>query len=299
MNQKLSITVHAVPWETHKDALRAIRTEVFIAEQSVPQDEEWDEYDEVSAHFLAYADGKTVACGRLMPSGKVGRMAVLRAFRGHGLGMAVLLEISRYARRAGFTALYLHAQSYAIGFYERGGYEAYGEEFQEASIDHRAMRLDLLKPPVRWPDDFLDFAIALTRNTRRELFIQSPDLARDVFADAALIAALSDLARRSRYLRLCILLQHTDDLRRRSHPLVELARRLPSRIVLQRLREHPELSQETLLVSDRQGLLLRDGGSTVAVYRPDDRALARRRWEQFKTLWTVSRADPELRSLRL
>jgi predicted GNAT family N-acyltransferase len=299
MSPASEMTVSEVPWTSHRAALRYIRTTVFIDEQQVPQDEEWDEYDEVSAHFLAYDCDEPVACGRLMPSGKVGRMAVLKPYRGAGYGMAILRAIERHARRHSFASLYLHAQSHALGFYERGGYRAYGETFQEANIDHRAMRLDLVHSPARWPTDFVDFSIALANDARRELFVHSPDLARQVFADRDLVDALSAFARRSRYVQLCILVQDTDDLRRRSHPLVELARRMPSRIQLQRLREHPELSSETWLLADRKALVLREARASAGIYRPDDRALARRRWEQFKTLWRASRQDPDLRLLRI
>jgi predicted GNAT family N-acyltransferase len=299
MSPASEIRVSEAPWTSHRTELRYIRTTVFIEEQQVPQDEEWDEYDEVSTHFLAYHDNTPVACGRLMPSGKVGRMAVLKPYRGEGYGMAVLRAIERYARRHGFPALYLHAQSYALGFYERGGYQAYGETFQEAAIDHRAMRLDFAHTPVRWPGDFVDFSVALAHSARRELFIHSPDLAREVFADSDLVEAISAFARRSRYVQLCVLVQDTDDLRRRSHPLLELARRMPSRVALQRLREHPELSSETWLLADRKGLVLRETRAAYGIYRPDDRALARRRWEQFKTLWRSSRPDPDLRLLRI
>lgn len=299
MNPASEMRVSEVPWATHREALRHIRTTVFIEEQQVPQDEEWDEYDEVSVHFLAYDGDRAVACGRLMPSGKVGRMAVLKPYRGAGYGMAVLRAIERYARRHSFASLYLHAQSYALGFYERGGYQAYGETFQEASIDHRAMRLDFAHSPVRWPGDFVDFSIALASGARRELFIHSPDLAREVFADSDLVEAISAFARRSRYVQLCVLVQDTDDLRRRSHPLLELARRMPSRVAMQRLREHPELSGDSWLLADRKALVLREARGSAGIYRPDDRALARRRWEHFKTLWRASRPDPDLRLLRI
>jgi len=300
MNTGGRVAVRIAPWDAEREVLRRIRTVVFIEEQNVPQHEEWDEFDETSTHFLVTLDDEPVACGRLMPSGKVGRMAVLREHRGKGLGLELLRFIERYARRQGFEQLYLHAQSYALPFYERGGYVAYGEHFLEADIDHRAMRLSLLDGPVRYPGTFSDFAIAVARSARRELFIQSPDLDRQVFADAEFCEVVSALARSSRYVQICILVMDSDDLRRRSHPLVELARRLPSRFKLQLLTQHPELSRETLLLADRRAVLQHGGSPTsTGIYRPDDRAFARRRCEQFKVLWQVSRPDVELRTLSI
>jgi predicted GNAT family N-acyltransferase len=124
--------------------LRAVREPVFVHEQRVPIDLEWDELDPLSEHVLALdADGVAIGTGRLTPARKIGRMAVLAAWRGHGVGAALLVRLLERARRLGYPRVELHAQVDAIGFYARHGFVAYGERFEEAGIQHQSMRLDL------------------------------------------------------------------------------------------------------------------------------------------------------------
>jgi predicted GNAT family N-acyltransferase len=124
--------------------LRAVREPVFVHEQRVPIDLEWDELDPLSEHVLALdADGVAIGTGRLTPARKIGRMAVLAAWRGHGVGAALLVRLLERARRLGYPRVELYAQVDAIGFYARHGFVAYGERFEEAGIQHQSMRLDL------------------------------------------------------------------------------------------------------------------------------------------------------------
>ena len=133
--------------ETHEDRQRAyaLRHEVFVVEQAVPEDLERDEQDEGADHVLAEDEaGRLVATGRLVRLdarvGKVGRMAVARSERGRGAGAAVLEKLERLARERGLAEIVLHAQLTARGFYDRAGYLAEGAEFEEAGIGHVAMR---------------------------------------------------------------------------------------------------------------------------------------------------------------
>ncbi|ALV36254.1 GNAT family N-acetyltransferase [Streptomyces sp. CdTB01] len=136
------------------EACFAVRKEVFVGEQGVPEDIEYDAYDAVAVHVLAVReDGFTLGTGRLLHGeaaadkvggdlsvGSLGRLAVAREARGLGIGVALVRAIEDAARARGLTAVDLHAQTHALGFYERLGYEAYGPEYLEAGIAHRAMR---------------------------------------------------------------------------------------------------------------------------------------------------------------
>ena len=113
-----------------------------MKEQLVPKEEEWDGQDEGSWHYLAVSKGNIpVGCARLMPSGQIGRMAVLKELRGLGIGALLLDCAVTQATELKIEKVFLHAQTYAIGFYEKAGFKAHGEEFMDANIPHYAMTL--------------------------------------------------------------------------------------------------------------------------------------------------------------
>ncbi len=131
-------------WDSVREHAQALRIEVFVVEQGVPVELEWDEADEVSIHAVAYDDvGQPVATGRLLPDGHIGRMAVRKSARGRGIGDQVLQRLLEEARRLGYRELVLHAQTHAAGFYARHGFSAEGDEFMEAGIPHYRMVLNL------------------------------------------------------------------------------------------------------------------------------------------------------------
>ncbi|MET9931194.1 MULTISPECIES: GNAT family N-acetyltransferase [unclassified Streptomyces] len=146
--------VREVRGDEDREACFAVRREVFVEEQGVPRELEYDAYDATAVHVLAVrADGLPLGTGRLLHGaeaagrtggdasvGSLGRLAVAKAARGLGVGAALVRGIEDAARERGLTAVDLHAQTHALGFYERLGYEAYGPEFPDAGIPHRAMR---------------------------------------------------------------------------------------------------------------------------------------------------------------
>jgi predicted GNAT family N-acyltransferase len=133
--------VRAADWVADRALLRAIRAEVFIDEQKVPAALEWDADDVRASHVLVLtADGTAVGTGRLLPDGRIGRMAVLKPWRGRGAGRALLTELLRIAQRAGMHSLVLNAQAHALGFYAGFGFRPEGEIFLEAGIPHQTMR---------------------------------------------------------------------------------------------------------------------------------------------------------------
>ena len=143
MKPSAQVTVRPADWFADREILRALRAEVFIREQSVPADLEWDEFDPQSRHVVAMADGVPIGTGRLIPDGHIGRMAVLREWRGRGAGSALLTGLMDIARALGMRRVLLNAQVQALPFYLRHGFHAQGEEFQEAGISHLRMWRDL------------------------------------------------------------------------------------------------------------------------------------------------------------
>ena len=113
---------------------------MFIEEQNVPQELEWDGMDETSVHFVAESsDGGVIGTARLMPSGQIGRMAVLIPYRNHGIGRKLLDFAIGRADQLGVKKVFLHAQSHALEFYRKAGFVVEGPEFDEAGIPHRSM----------------------------------------------------------------------------------------------------------------------------------------------------------------
>ncbi|MFM7632278.1 MAG: GNAT family N-acetyltransferase [Betaproteobacteria bacterium] len=140
----MMISIVTGDWDSVRDHAQALRVEVFVVEQGVPIELEWDEADEVSTHAVAYDQaGQPVATGRLLPDGHIGRMAVRKSARGQGIGARVLSALLQEAQRLGYDTLCLHAQTHALGFYQRHGFETQGEEFMEAGIPHHRMTLIL------------------------------------------------------------------------------------------------------------------------------------------------------------
>lgn len=312
--------IFSTRWAQAEHELRALRSEVFVREQQVPEALEWEEDDHVATHFLAFRGATAIATARLLPSGQIGRMAVVREQRGQGIGRQLLLAVLAHARTAGQQRLFLHAQTHALGFYQGLGFEAEGEEFDDAGIPHRAMRLvhvpELPEPPPALPrlgaddalfgipgetDAYQLHAWLLSRQAERSVRLYSPTLDAAVFDHPALQEALSTLARRGRQTWIRIILRDPRRIVGRRHRLVELARRLSSTIEIRRAPEREQDGPDNgYLLADASGLLWmpeESGQRGYACYHHPGRVreLAR----DFDALWEHSEPEPELRQLGL
>jgi predicted GNAT family N-acyltransferase len=136
------VRIRQASWPQDETALRHVRARVFVAEQGVPEHLEWDGKDPEAVHLIAEtAGGVAIGTARLLPGGRLGRMAVLPDYRGQGVGSALLRDALVLARQRGLDALSLHAQLQVVAFYQRFGFETVGDCFEEAGIPHQAMRL--------------------------------------------------------------------------------------------------------------------------------------------------------------
>lgn len=139
-----SFRIQTASWVKEKKDLIRIRTQVFINEQMVPPDLEWDGYDQDSWHVLATsADGEAIGTARMLYDGHIGRMAVLPEFRNKGVGSALLNALLNIARQQGINEVFLHAQTRAVAFYQKHGFTITSDEFIDAGIRHVTMRLTL------------------------------------------------------------------------------------------------------------------------------------------------------------
>ncbi len=157
----LPFTIAEVTWDRQREPLARLRQTVFVEEQSVPEELEWDDQDADAFHVLAkWHDGTPIGCGRMplaaayslslppdladrigaaTPIGKIGRMAVLPDYRRQGVGAALLSTLVNRAKTLGLPLVMLEAQVGALAFYNRYGFTAYGDIYVDAGIDHRKM----------------------------------------------------------------------------------------------------------------------------------------------------------------
>lgn len=132
------------PWDAMRSRAQPLRESVFVREQNVPLEMEWDEFDAGSVHALASdAEGNAIGTGRLLADGHIGRMAVAKGMRGQGVGRALLDALTEAAITRGHSSLRLNAQSHATGFYLRHGFMPVGSQFLEAGIPHQEMSKSL------------------------------------------------------------------------------------------------------------------------------------------------------------
>lgn len=141
------IQIETVNWDEHQNNLKKIRHQVFVIEQKVPLNEEWDNLDGEAKHFLAFNEQhEAIGTARVLPTGQIGRMAVLKEYRRYGIGKRILETVYAYHLARGINKLFLHAQVKAIPFYEDSGFVVTGDSFIEAGIEHKTM--ELKNPPT-------------------------------------------------------------------------------------------------------------------------------------------------------
>ena len=142
----MNIEVKTITTED-KSQIFSIREQVFVEEQHVPPDLEIDEHEDEATHFIALVDARPAGTARLRwkdrHTAKAERVAVLKEYRGYGIGKALMCALEQEAKRRQATSVELHAQTHARLFYEHLGYRAYGDVFLDAGIEHIAMEKDL------------------------------------------------------------------------------------------------------------------------------------------------------------
>ena len=126
-------------WDQLQQDAKLIRKLVFISEQNIPEQDEWDDQDAISQHFVVYDQNQPIATARLLANNSVGRVAVLKAYRGQGIGRLIMLEIIAYAQAQKRPSLQLSSQVHAVSFYEKLGFSIQGDEYDECGIPHIEM----------------------------------------------------------------------------------------------------------------------------------------------------------------
>ena len=137
------MTIEFHPWDAAQPWVKPVRLAVFVHEQQIDESEEWDEWDALSLHGLAWQGGQVIGCIRLLPTGKLGRLAVLKPYRRQKVATALMRGAIHKAAAAGHTEVLLSAQTSAMALYEGFGFEPIGPPHVEVNIPHQWMRLDL------------------------------------------------------------------------------------------------------------------------------------------------------------
>lgn len=130
-------------WDQLQQDAKLIRTQIFICEQGITEADEWDDQDVISQHFVIYDQDQPIATARLLQNHSVGRVAVVKVYRGQGLGQMIMLEIISYAQKQGLSVLTLSSQVHAISFYEKLGFTVQGNPYDECGISHIEMTMNL------------------------------------------------------------------------------------------------------------------------------------------------------------
>jgi len=140
-----NLKVEIVKWIDEHESLKMIRQKVFIEEQKVTSQLEWDGMDEEAVHFLAFKNKEAIGCARAFVIEnymQLGRMAVLKAYRGEGVGTALIEKAITTAKLNQLSAIYISAQCQAIDFYKKFGFEITSDIYLDAEIQHRNMKLE-------------------------------------------------------------------------------------------------------------------------------------------------------------
>ncbi len=300
--------------------LRAVREAVFISEQNIPEAIEFDSVDPECFHFIARDNfHQVIGTARLSPDHKLGRMAVLKAWRNQGVGKALLNTLIDKARKLGWAKVMLNSQTDAIGFYEKFGFAKEGEVFMEADIPHQAMYLQIEptaaskraapKPREALVDitelDGLEATVSAVRQmvakARKQICIHSPDLEPVVYGQVEVVEALKQFAINSGGGSVLIIVQDVLAVRSQPHPLIDLAQRLPSVFNLRTpIEADDQQYPSAYIINDRDGYLFRQQSSRyLGVWSPTLPSRNRQLAEEFDRVWQRCRPCTEFRALGL
>ncbi|MGP4842642.1 GNAT family N-acetyltransferase [Marinobacter sp. 1Y8] len=319
----MRLKVRKYSWQLAPSAVREIRQAVFIDEQAVPAELEWDDTDEISDHYIGLTpDNTPVAVARLVPSitdaAHIGRMAILKDYRGMGFGEQMLRHVIADAAPE-FDSLHLSAQQYAVPFYQRAGFHVCSLPYDDAGIPHLAMRCFAARqilvhtdqpamPTIASEDnstwhfssetDLCDLTDTLAGQARQRLWIYERHLDHDIYDRKRLRDLISELARSHRNAEIRILIHDDKPLVQRRHQLVELMRRLPSKIELRLVNQDYPAENQAFVIGDRESVSYRHSlDSIVGWTRFSDTGRAKLQSEAFQRMWDSARPSVELREL--
>lgn len=303
-----SITISRVNWEEYQTPLQEIRAAVFIDEQQVPVELEWDGEDEQAYHWLATTDsGEAIGTLRMLRDGHIGRMAVLKHYRQQGVGRQLLDAALQFAEQDQLFEVYLYAQTQAQAFYSKAGFDTEGVEFMDANMPHITMRKHLFEQRQLGIhggkfaiNDLKAEAINLIEQTDRSLRILSYDLNHKLFSDNDVVSAISTLARRGRFSDIRILIVNERRLRTQRHQLIDLHRRLSTAI---KIRVHSgDISDiaDNIFIADNIACIVQSIEQPEKIWgNMNNKPIAQDLTEQFDLLWAQAIESKNIRPVNI
>jgi predicted GNAT family N-acyltransferase len=308
--------VRLADWERDQAGLRTVRTRVFVEEQAVTEREEWDGLDPECVHAVAESPGEgIIGTGRLHPSGKIGRMAVLAPWRGRGVGAAILGQLLQAAAERGLTHVYLHAQVPVIGFYARHGFVAEGPEFVEADIPHRLMNLarpGAVSPTA--PEDGAEgtrrllsgkseFAVAVAdvaATAARSLAIYTPDLEHGVYDSPRFLEAVKRLVLSRSHARIRVMISDPGRVQNSMNRFLYVGRRLSTFIEFRCPPGDVPTRGDAFMIADASALVYRARAERwEGLADTCEPRMARHYLTQFEEIWYRGESAGVLRELRV
>ncbi len=321
----MNVRVRKYSWQLAPADVRNIRQTVFVDEQKVPPELEWDDTDEIADHYLMVLPDNTPAgvarlFSTLEETAHIGRMAILPAHRGKGLGEVLLRHLVSEASER-FTELQLSAQEHAIPFYQRSGFHVCSDLYDDAGIPHVDMRClaptqvndaySTRENPMLLGEDrdawlfdrenaMVELIDSLAGQARQRLWLYDRVLDHDLYDRLRFRELISGLARRHRLSDVRLLIHDDKPLVQHRHQIVELMRRLPSRIELRLVNEDYPVDDQPFLLADREGVVYRHD-----FYKPEGFATfansgrVKQLAESFQRMWDAGRSSLELRELPL
>lgn len=321
-NPNKTFQVKRVYWREAETDLRILREFVFIREQNVPPELEWDGEDEKAVHVLARDHkGRGIATARMISDGHIGRMAVLRAWRHRGVGTKLLTALITIAQARQLPRVKLDAQVRAIDFYQRFGFEPQGDTFLDAGIPHQHMTRtlqsldvqlninDLPKQVLGETRGYIDLkgmednkqaAIHMASQGQRSIKLFTPNLDPRIFNNDEFINTVKKVALHNPRSYVSILILDPSEVVSRGHRIVELARKISSYVFINRANEEDHDRVDTFMIVDDVGIIRRahnDRFEGLAEF--NNPAEARLLLKTFNDAWERSIPEPELRRLYL
>ncbi|MDX1754793.1 MAG: GNAT family N-acetyltransferase [Marinobacter sp.] len=319
----MNIRVRKYSWQLAPQSLKDIRQRVFIEEQQVPPELEWDDTDEIADHYLAVTpDNTPVGVARMYPSvtdtAHIGRMAVLPRYRGQGVGAHLMRTMLREAEGQ-FQDLYLSAQEHAIPFYQRFGFHVCSRPYDDAGIPHVDMRclapglvfpalderpapLVMGEDPESWLVDteqgLIEVMDSVANQARQQLWLYDRELEHDLYDRLRFRDIVSALARRHRLSEIRLLVHDDKPLVKKRHQIIELMKRLPSKIELRIISEDHPFDDTPFLVVDRRAVVYRhEFGKPAGFAQLSASGRAKLLAESFQRMWNTATPSKEFRQL--